>query len=163
MSKRMRVFVMGLAIVALIAAVGIAVAEGPRNYRAHLSGPEGIATLGQGEAIFQFSTDGQTLSYRLIVANIEDVTMAHIHVAAMPGQSGPPALWLYPPQPPAQPIPGRSQGPLGVGTATAANLVGPIMSGKTLADLRQAIEEGRAYVNVHTLAYPAGEINGVIR
>lgn len=163
MLKRIRVFLIGLAITVLAAAVGVAVADGPRNYRAHLSGPAGIATLGQGEAVFQFSADGQTLSYRLIVANIENVTMAHIHVAAAPGLSGPPALWLYPPQPPAQLIAGRSQGPLGVGTATFANLVGPIMGGKTLEDLRQAIEEGRAYVNVHTSAYPAGEINGFIR
>lgn len=89
--------------------------------------------------------------------------MAHIHVATAPGLAGPHALWLYPPRPPAQLIAGRSQGPLGVGAATAANLVGPIMGGKTLEDLRQAIEEGRAYVNVHTSAYPGGEINGFIR
>jgi hypothetical protein len=30
----------------------------------------------------------------------------------------------------------------------------------TLEDLRTAILEGRAYVNVHTTTFPAGEIRG---
>jgi len=99
------------------------------------------------------------LYYKLIVANIEDVTMAHIHVAPEPGQNGPPVLWLYPSAPPPTLIPGRFSGVLAEGTVTAANLVGPLAS-MTLEDLVGAIWEGRAYVNVHTTEYPGGEIRG---
>ena len=35
-------------------------------------------------------------------------------------------------------------------------------AGKTLEDLLTAIKENRAYVNVHTLPFPAGEIRGLL-
>jgi hypothetical protein len=95
------------------------------------------------------------------VANIENVTMAHIHVAAEPGGNGPPVVWLYPEGPPPSLIPGRTQGGLGVGEFSASDLVGPL-AGMTLADLRSAFVEGRAYVNVHTGQHPGGEIRGTI-
>lgn len=156
-----RIVLIVLAIV-LASVTAVAAGSGPRNFRAHLTG-EGAGTdsQGQGQAIFRFSKDGETLHYKLIVANIENVTMAHIHVSADPGGSGPPALWLYPSAPPPQLIPGRSDGVLAQGQATAADLVGPL-TGATLDDLRMAIQEGRTYVNVHTQQYPAGEIRGQI-
>jgi hypothetical protein len=56
-------------------------------------------------------------------------------------------------------IPGFFTGLLGKRSVTAADLVGPLQ-GMTLEDLRTAINEGRAYVNVHTTAFPGGEIRG---
>lgn len=47
-------------------------------------GPAGAETLGQGQAILQFSKDGMQLTYKLITANIENITMAHIHLPAQP-------------------------------------------------------------------------------
>ena len=38
-------------------------------------------TRARGVAIFRLAPDGESLSYRLIVANIQDVTMAHIHLS----------------------------------------------------------------------------------
>ena len=142
-------------VVALVATAGITLAAG-NSYSAHLSGPFSKA---QGQTHVKFSSDGESLAFKVNVANIVDVTVAHIHVSAAPGGDGPPALWLYPSAPPPQLIPGRFQGTLAQGTATAANLVGPLAGG-TLEDLRTAIEEGRAYINVHTSAHPAGEIRG---
>jgi len=149
--------------VALFVMVGTVAAANNRNFRAHLSGEDaGAMTLGQGQAIFQFSRDGESLTYKLIVANIDNVTMAHIHLAPVGQVNGPPVLWLYPENPPAQLIPGTFNGILYERTVTAANLVGPL-AGMTLEDLRAAIQEGRTYVNVHTSQYPPGEIRGQLR
>ncbi len=103
-----------------------------------------------------------TWSYELKVHGLKNVTQAHIHVAEEPGGNGPPAVWLYPAAPPAELIPGRFTGKLGAGEITAAALVGPLEE-MTLADLLTAIEENRAYVNVHTEQFPAGEIRGTLR
>jgi hypothetical protein len=50
-------------------------------------------------------------------------------------------------------------GVLAAGTITASDLVGPL-GGATLAELVDQIEAGNVYVNVHTTAYPAGEVRG---
>ena len=135
-----------------------------RNFGTHLSGdnqPVPVETRAQGQAIFQLSKDGSRLYYKLIVANINDVFMAHIHLAPE-GANGPIVLWLYPNAPPPLPIPGRFDGVLAEGTVTSADLVGPL-AGMELEDLVVAMEEGLTYVNVHTLAFRPGEIRGQIR
>jgi hypothetical protein len=71
-------------------------------------------------------------------------------------------VWLYPSTPPAELIPGFFSGLLGQGSFTEAELIGPL-AGKTLDDLLIAIQENRAYVNVHTEQYPAGEIRGQLQ
>ncbi len=119
------------------------------------AGSDSAAT---GLAILRHSTD-EALSYELKAQGIENVTQAHIHIANDPGGDGGVAVWLYPPAPPAQLIPGEFTGQLGGGDFTAADFVGPL-AGMTLADLMAAIAENRAYVNVHTEQYPAGEIRG---
>lgn len=150
-----------VAALAIVAVVPAAVAANPQlNFRTHLSSDAaGTDSAGQGQGIVRFSADGESVYFKVNVANIEDVTMAHIHVAATPGGDGPPVLWLYPDDPPPMLIEGRVQGTLGAGTATAADLVGPL-AGMDLEALRTAILEGRAYINVHTSAVPGGEIRG---
>lgn len=95
------------------------------------------------------------------MANIENVTHAHIHMAPA-GSNGAIVAWLYPGGPPAQLIPGRSSGTLGEGTITAASLVGPL-AGQPLSALVSALDTGNAYVNVHTTQFPGGEVRGNIR
>jgi hypothetical protein len=141
-----------------------AVTAQPRTATAHLSGANEVPandSRATGQAIFQLSRDGQSISYRLIVANIENVTMAHIHLAPA-GANGPVVVWLYPSAPPAQLIPGRSSGVLATGTFTAENLVGPL-AGQSLDALLDAFLGGDLYVNVHTSQYPPGEVRGQIR
>jgi hypothetical protein len=137
--------------------------NGPEHFGTHLSGAEETPakdTRAQGQAIFQLSEDGSELSYQIIVADIQNATQSHIHLGAF-GQAGPPVLWLYPSAPPAQLIPGRSQGVLGSGIATAEDLVGPL-AGQPLSALVEALRAGNAYANVHTAQFPAGEIRGQI-
>ena len=133
------------------------------NMGTHLTGSEEVPardTGAQGQAIFRISEDGTSISYKINVANIENVTQSHIHLAAA-GSNGGIVAWLYPPAPPLQLIPGRSQGTLGEGEITAASLVGSL-TGKPLSDLITAMQNGGAYVNVHTTQFPPGEIRGQI-
>jgi hypothetical protein len=152
-----------LILVALLATAGVALAASG-NFRAHLTGahevPVAVDTQAQGQAIFQLNNAGTELSYRLNVSNIQNITMAHIHLAPA-GTNGPVVAWLYPAGPPAQLIPGRHNGVLATGVLTSANLVGPL-SGMSLADLAAAIEAGNAYVNVHTSQNPGGEVRGQV-
>jgi hypothetical protein len=131
------------------------------NFTVHLTGDQEVppkSTMAVGEAIFNLKNNGTELHYKLIVANIENVHMSHIHIAA-PGTNGPVAVWLYPPGPPPVMIPGRFNGVLATGIITSANLVGPL-AGMSLSDLMNNIINHNAYVNVHTEQNPGGEIRG---
>ncbi|MFC1603575.1 CHRD domain-containing protein [Planctomycetota bacterium] len=114
------------------------------------------------QAILKLDSEAQSVSYQLKVLDIENVTMAHIHIASDPGGDGLPAVWLYPSAPPAQLIPGEFSGILGEGLFTTADFVGPL-GGGTLDDLIAAIKDNRAYVNIHTEQFPAGEIRGQLK
>lgn len=133
------------------------------NFRAHLSGDQEVPpneSKSQGEAIFQLNKDGTELSYKLIVANLEDLHMAHIHLAPA-GSNGGVVVWLYPSAPPAVILPGTTNGVLAEGVITAANLRGAL-SNQSLSALISSISNGNAYVNVHTSLFPGGEIRGQI-
>ena len=77
------VFVLG----ALLLSVSL-VSAAVLNYRAHLSGqfeiPFVVDTKAQGQAVFQMKDDGVGMSYKVNVANLENITMAHIH--RLPGK-----------------------------------------------------------------------------
>jgi hypothetical protein len=136
---------------------------GAKNLRTHLTGGEenpANASEAQGQAIFQLSEDGTELQYRLIVADIDNVTQAHIHRAPA-GTNGGVVVWLYPDAPPSQLIPGRFQGTLGEGVIVDSEVVGSL-TGTGLAGLLAEIRAGNTYVNVHTSAFPPGEIRGQI-
>ena len=155
--------VVGLLTISLLPSVVNANPPAPRNFGAHLSGDNEVPpveTRAVGQAIFQFSKDGSLLYYRLIVANIEDVFMAHIHLAPE-DSNGPVVLWLNPDGPPPMLIPGRVNGVLAEGTVDSEDLVGPL-AGMDLEDLALAMEMGLTYVNVHTSAFRPGEIRGQI-
>jgi hypothetical protein len=158
----MRARVIGVVFVAGLVAVGIASASMSGHWKTHATGAGEVPandSQGQAEAQFRLSDDGSSLSYKLNVANIENVTQAHIHRGA-PGANGPIVAFLYPSAPPAQLIPGRSSGTLAEGTITAASLaVGPL-AGQPLSALVDIINAGNAYVNVHTSQLPPGEIRG---
>lgn len=152
-----------LALILLLATIGSAMASESRTvFRAPLSGEAaGSGSEAHGNAVFVFKDDGGQLTYKLVVNGLDNTTMAHIHVASEPGGNGPPVLWLYPDAPPPALIEGTFNGLLGSRTVTSEDLTGA--AGVTSIEyLRMAIEEGRAYVNVHTIAFPGGEIRGTI-
>lgn len=161
--RKSRILVLFLAFLLVLATAGLAAASSQRNFRAHLSGDQEVPpveTLAQGQALFQLNQAGDAIHYKLIVANIEDVRMSHIHLAPA-GSNGGVVAWLYPEGPPPVVIPGRTDGVLAEGTITAADLVGALEGG-SIADLVDEMMAGNTYVNVHTLAVASGEIRGQI-
>lgn len=154
--KRLLVFVT-LLVLALALAVPAA-AGSERNFRAHLAGRNEVPpvdTLAQGQAIIQFSDDASSLSYKLIVANIEDVVAAHIHCAPE-GVNGPVGVTLH-----TGLVAGRFNGVLAEATVMEPD-AGNACGWSDLGEVRAAIQGGNAYVNVHTLANPPGEIRGQV-
>ena len=143
-----------------------------KNFVAHLTGANEVPaheTRGVGQIKLQLSDDGTELRYRLISSNIDNVFMAHIHVAPA-GVNGPIVAFLFGPVATGG---GRTDGVLAHGTITAANLIGPL-AGHPLSDLVAALSDGGAYANVHTNDgvpptntgpgdFPGGEIRGQIR
>jgi hypothetical protein len=141
-------------------------ADTNRNFIAILSGRDEVParpSRGRGVAKFKVSLDGQSIHFKLIVANISNVVAAHIHKAAK-GEIGPVLFGLYD----AAPGGGRIQGPIAEGDFTAAELGMPF--DLFLADLHS----DSLYVNVHTNDgvappntgkgdFPSGEIRGQLR
>lgn len=169
--KKKLLFVLLLIALLTLGASTIAASGHNRNFRAHLSGQEevpSVDTRATGQAIFQLDKDGDELQFKLIAANINDVTQAHIHCGAA-GVNGPVVLFLYPDAPPPQLIPGRFSGVLSQGTRTNADLLArpdsEVCPGgvANFDELIAKMRSGEAYVNVHTTANPGGEIRGQIR
>ena len=139
---------------------------------APLSGGEEVPardTNARGNATFEVSADGSQITYKLIVANIDNVTMSHIHLGPA-GANGGIVVFLFGPVAAGG---GRSNGVIATGTFTAANLIGAL-AGHPLSDLIDAMRAGNAYVNVHTddgVApsntgpgdFPGGEVRSQIR
>jgi hypothetical protein len=167
----MRRILIGVSVALIGAAMVASVALAARptqswQFVAPLSGaaerPNPIDTQARGVAIFDLSADGQSLSYKIIASNIENITMAHIHCCAGEDGTAGISVWLYPEAPPAVVIPGRHDGILATGTITAADVVGgpPAAAEDRIGALVEFIQAGQAYVNVHTVQNGPGEIRG---
>ena len=131
------------------------------HFVVHLSGDQEnppVMTDATGQGIFHLRNNGTELHYRLIVANIENVTMAHIHMAPA-DSNGAVVAWLYPSSPPSQLISGMVNGVLAQGVITSGDLVGPL-DGMSISDLMDVIRDHNAYINVHTSQFGSGEIRG---
>jgi hypothetical protein len=69
-----------------------------RNFGTHLNGGNEVPvrlTNAQGGARFKQAEDGKPLHYKLNIANIENVFMAHLHLGPADG-TGPIVVWFYP-------------------------------------------------------------------
>ena len=154
-----RILVVGLVLGLVLAVAAVGAANSGRNYSAPLSGNEevpAVDTDASGRATFQAIKNGTVLNYQLRVKDIQGVTQAHIHLGA-PGTNGGVVAFLFGFD--AEGVSGN--GNLATGKITDDDLVGAL-SGMTIADLIVQIEAGNAYVNVHTIANPGGEIRGQV-
>jgi hypothetical protein len=137
------------------------------TFFASLSGEQevpSVDTLARGEAILHLSEDGSELSFQLIVSRLEGVTQAHIHCGPA-GMNGPVAVFLFSFVPEGVDI----SGVLSADGVTDADVIalpdstacpGGVSS---LADVIEQVRSRNAYVNVHTIDHPSGEIRGQLR
>ena len=143
-----------IACVAGLVLVATAIAGLNSNKSVHLSGDLEVpanASAGQGQASFHLSEDGTSVDYKLNVANIENVVVAHIHMGAARRERRRRrlAVPVVDGRSTVPPGGGRIDGRIVEGTFTAANFIGPF-AGMTVAQVWALIESGGAYVNVHT-------------
>jgi hypothetical protein len=111
-----------------------------------------VNTLATGTG--SISVRNNQIQFKLMVAGIQDVTNAHIHLGAN-GANGAAIATLFGPNAGAD-FPRR--GLLARGTLTDAALQG----GFTVATLLDELQAGNIYVNIHTLGNPTGEIRGQV-
>lgn len=136
-----------------------------------------VATAATGSFKATLSADGSTLTYTETFENLNaPILFSHIHFGlpreatgimvflcgpAAGAAGGPPAGTPNPPT-----CPGPTAGTV-TGSLTAANVIGPnaqgITPGADFAKVVQALREGAAYVNLHTMRSPSGEIRGQVR
>ncbi|MHB8567750.1 MAG: CHRD domain-containing protein [Nitrososphaerales archaeon] len=137
---------------------------------ARLTAAPGVVTSAHGIAYFWLSNHGTILHYQIFVHDINNLFMAHIHLHVYNGLVGQIVVWLFPTvapnpmcltTPSACEIPGTFNGELAEGSITKADLTGPL-AGMTLVTLLGLINSGDAYLNVHTIQNPGGEIQGQI-
>ncbi len=150
-------FVLSLVLLmTLVLAVGSASADRPDAlFGTHMTGAAaGTSSKTQGQA--NFMLEGETIRFISTASSFKGGApfAAHIHISAVPGGNGPPVVTLCGGGPgPAQPACGNP-GVLARGALDLGDF-------PTTSDaLLEAISENRAYVNVHTPAYPGGEIRG---
>lgn len=131
-----------------------------KSFKADLSGSDevpGVKSPAKGEAEFTVSDDGKVLSYTLVVRDIENPTVAHIHLGKS-GINGQPVASIY--NGPKRE--GKVRGNISQASLTDTDLKGDL-KGKSIKELVALIKSGDAYVNVHTDANPDGEIRGQIK
>jgi hypothetical protein len=129
------------------------------SFGAFLTGTEEVppvAASGAGSARFELINNGMGIKYEIRVANTTGIRFAHIHKGAV-GVNGPVMVDLIP----SQPASGLENGLIAEGVLTAASLKGSFVS-DNLDELIDALNNGMAYVNLHTATNLSGEIRGQI-
>ena len=122
-----------------------------------------MKTEAKGEATFVLAKDGGTIHYKLHVGKLGNATMAHIHQVGDDGSPSAVLAWLYPTTGESPSLrKGKFTGTLAEGSLTAEKLAGP-MKGKTLKDVFEMLEYGKAGVAVHTEQNPGGELWGFVK
>ena len=126
--------------------------EGPISYtvemKASMATPP-IDSKAGGHA--KMTLNGHMLSYTISVSDLSGpATMAHIHVGQI-GASGPPVYTFQ--------IKKVASGTLAVGTIDLSKAASKTVSGDSLKVL---LNNGSAYINVHTAQHPGGEIRGQV-
>jgi CHRD domain len=133
-----------------------------------VTGPGPILSEGNGTLKLKLDRHAKTLTFWLTYSNLTPgAFMAHIHFAPV-HVGGSIMVWFCggpPVTPPAGVQPCPAGGGTVTGTITAAD-VQSIASQHVMAGdfdaLEDALDADSAYVNVHTTAFPAGEIRGQI-
>ncbi len=124
------------------------------KYTAKLSGQNEVPIVNTtATGISQFKLLSKSVAFSVNATGIQGVTGGHIHIGK-PGQNGPVVATLI-----NSPV--ATSKVAASGKIIASALEGPL-KGKKLTDLVSAMKKGNAYVNIHTVKHPNGEIRGDI-
>ena len=145
-------------VIGLVFALGV---EAKDTFKARLTGdqeaPTPVVTDTTGQARIQINKDQTEGEFTLSVNDGVRVTQAHLHCAPA-GVAGPIVVFLA----------GLHAGGLNIdgkwvsnATFTDASIVNAAC-GSTVAALTESMRQGNVYVNVHTVAHPAGEVRGQV-
>lgn len=161
--QTLAIFVLTSAIVALPATAR----EG--NLRIKLKGYEevpAVSSAATGRFRAHIDESAKVIEYKLSYEGLEgEVRQAHIHFGQTSVNGG---ISIFLCQTPFNPDP-TGLAPVCVqtgavnGVIQADNIIGPAEQGiepQNFAELVEAIRAGVAYVNVHSLKFPAGEVRG---
>jgi hypothetical protein len=126
-----------------------------------------IFSPGQGTLDLVLNTNAQTLSFTLVYSGLSaNITQSHIHFGK---EHVPGGIMVYFCSNLSNPPVGTSTCPVPsgtvTGTLTASSVVGPAaqnVSAGNFNALVQALVSNTAYGNIHTTAFPSGEIRGQI-
>jgi hypothetical protein len=113
------------------------------TFTAQLSGAAEVPPIqSQATGTATVTIDGNQLTYKIEVKDLDNPTMAHIHEGA-PGSDGPPVVPLW-------------SGQKSIG------FTGVLAEGKVTVkpDVIAAIRAGKTYVNIHTEVHASGELRG---
>jgi len=143
--------------------------EGATSFSTSMSGfQETPPILTNGSGVFHATVNGNSMTYTETFNGLTtNVTQSHIHFGER-GVLGSIFVFLCtnlgngPAGTPACPAAGGTV----TGTVTAASVIGVAgqnISAGDFAALLRILRSGDAYVNVHTVRFPAGEIRGQVR
>ena len=143
-------------------AAGNGYADKPMRFKAHLEGFNAagvpVSTTATGQASVEVIDGGTALAFRVNVAGIDNLLMAHIHVAPNPvmvtDPAGPVAFWFTGGPPPGSTVTETVNGRLAEGYIITDGQVATWdvtdPAAGTVQGLIAAIADGRASVIVHT-------------
>jgi len=160
-------FTLAAAVVSLLAgALAAADRDKEKKFRASLNGDHetpAIASEATGEFRATLNQAGDQLSYELTYSGLEggNTLFAHVHLGQTSVAGGVMFFLCGGGGKPACP---NGQGTV-TGTVDASNVTGPTAQGISAGQFDKVIDamrDGVAYANVHTVSFPGGEIRGQI-
>jgi len=135
------------------------------RFRALLSGDQEVPqvdTKNSGRGSYRLRKEGTRLRFRhRLSIPEEEIVAAHLHLGAK-GEIGPIVAFLFDESNRAERVDtsGKGARPTRIrGALETADLIGPLQ-GQPLDRLIAEIQAGNVYVNIHTPAYPDGELRG---
>ena len=179
-----------LAFLLCVGLASVAYAEKPMRFKTHLepfnAGGAPVMTNATGQAHAEVIDEGTAVAFRINVAGIRNLLMAHIHVSDVPvgntDPAGPIAYWFTGGPPPGDVVTERVNGRLAEGFIITGGdledwtaLPDTVARSERVGLLIDAIKEGRATIVVHTDDLDpntptgvagdsrAGEIRGTLR
>ena len=128
------------------------------QFRAKMSGDQEVPPVDTdttGELRIRFADDFSSATVRMDLNDAVRITQAHFHCGEE-GVNGPVVIFLAGFHDRGWDIDGRFIDNV---TITDQNIVNTAC-GTTLRDIAQAMEDGRIYVNAHSVAVPSGVVRG---